>query len=240
MRNIIYQPWGGLGDNLAHSIIPELCHQRGIKCFLSKQNAYRNQEIFDFIWGSNPYIEKEQVDSTDLSWMNLGKQYEIGPLNHIQVLQKIYGFDTNYEYPKIYYSPKYIEEFKDKTLIDLTAHSAMQFFTISNIKDQLTRLEIDKDNALYVTHSEIPYSANNDLIDSNYKTVDINNLSYYSDIISSCKRLITLLSGQSTLASTIKHQTNSSVQIDVLTPSICLPHPRYSYTFSNANHIETY
>ena len=34
----IYQPWGGLGDNLAHSIIPELCNITGYKCFLSKKS----------------------------------------------------------------------------------------------------------------------------------------------------------------------------------------------------------
>ena len=240
MRNIIYQPWGGLGDNLAHSLIPELCFERGIKCYLSKQNASRNEEIHNFVWGLNPYLEKERVDSEDLSWLDECKKHEVGPLNQIQVMQKIYGFDTNYEYPKIYYKPKYIEDFKDKTLIDLKAKSSMRYFTIQHIQERLQQLNIDKNNAINVIHSNVKYSAGAINIQNSIETIDINTLEYYSDVISSCKRFITLLSGQSTLASTIKHQTNSDLQIDVLTPGDVLPHPRYNYTFSNANHIETH
>jgi hypothetical protein len=240
MRNIIYQPWGGLGDNLAHSIIPELCNQAGIKCYLSKHNVYRNQEIHDFVWKLNPYIEEERLDSTDLSWLDMVKQYEVGKQNHIQVLQKIYGFDTNFEYPKIYYTPKYIDNFKNKVLIDLTAHSAMSFITPTGIQAILNQLNIDKENAVYVIHTKVKYSADVITLQDKIETVDINDLNYYSDVITSCKRFITLLSGQSVLASTLKHQTNSDVQIDVLTPAKCLPHPNYGYTFSNANHIETY
>ena len=66
----IYQPWGGLGDNLAHSIIPELCKATGNKCYLSKHNAHRNQQIYDLVWGLNPFLEKEQMDSKDLSWLD--------------------------------------------------------------------------------------------------------------------------------------------------------------------------
>ena len=66
----IYQPWGGLGDNLAHSIIPELCKATGNKCYLSKHNAHRNQQIYDLVWGLNPFLEKEQKDSKDLSWLD--------------------------------------------------------------------------------------------------------------------------------------------------------------------------
>lgn len=236
---IIYQPWGGLGDNLAHSIIPELCRERGIKCYLSKHNAYRNQDIHDFVWGINPYIEKEYTDTTDLSWLDKCKTYEVGGLNHIQVLQRVYGFNTDIEYPKIYYNPKYICSFQNKTLIDLTACTTAGDMTIDKIQNILNNLYINTNNTVYVTHSSIPHTKAF-YLQNEAEVVDINNLKYYSDVISSSTRFITLFSGQSVLASTLKHQLNLDIQIDVLAPSRYLPHPNYSYTFSNTNYIPIY
>jgi hypothetical protein len=37
---IMHQPWGGLGDNLAFSTLPELYHSRGYKVYISNNNAH--------------------------------------------------------------------------------------------------------------------------------------------------------------------------------------------------------
>lgn len=237
-RNIvIYQPWGGLGDNLAHSIIPELCSQNNIKCYLSKHNAYRNEDINNFVWELNPYIEKEKIDFTDLSWLDRCRQFENNSVNHIQVLQKVYGFDTDYEYPKIYYTPKYIEEYKDKVLINFTAHSIQHEYDLQKIENSIASLGIKKQNIIYITNSKIGYSKDF-CKNENISTIDINDLKTYSDVIASAKQFVALFSGQSVLASTIKYQTGSDVKIDIITPTRYLPHINNTYTFSNTNYIE--
>ena len=53
---VIEQPWGGLGDNLQFSTIPELAHSLGIKVFISNRNCYRNLDIKKLVWDMNPFI----------------------------------------------------------------------------------------------------------------------------------------------------------------------------------------
>jgi hypothetical protein len=237
MKNIeIYQPWGGLGDNLAHSIIPELCHQKGIKCFLSKYNATRNPEIHELVWGANPYLEKERGESQDVSWLDMCAKYEIpGQLNHIQVLQRVYGFDTNIEYPKIYYKPKYLNDLKNKTILDLSIHSIAGDYNPANIINILKTFDLDEDT-LSITHSSVTYGTHFDTA-GKFKKIDVNTLTGYSDILLSCKRFITLYSGPSNLASTIKHHNNTTTDIHVLMPKRYLPQNGCHYTYSNTNYI---
>lgn len=233
----IYQPWGGLGDNLAHSIIPELCYKNNIECTLSKYNVVRNQQIYDLIWGLNPYLKQELSDSTDMSWLDKCSQYEVpGQLNHIQVLQKVYGFNTNIEYPKIYYKPNYLNELKDKTILDLSIYSIASDYDPKTIANILKNFNLDESNTLAITHSEVTYGTYFDTIDK-YKKIDVNTLTGYSDILASCKRFVTLYSGPSNLASTIKHHNNTDTEIHVLMPKRYLPQNGCSYTYSNTNYI---
>lgn len=232
----IYQPWGGLGDNLAHSLIPELCYQHGIKCFLSKHNVTRNTQIHDLVWGLNPFLEKDKSETTDMSWLDRCKQYEIpGKQNHIQVLQKVYGFNTNYEYPKIYYKPNFLSDFNNKTILDLSIHSIAGDYKPESIVKILKQLNIEKD-ALSIIHSAVTYGTHFDTANK-YQKIDINELTYYADVMASCKRFITLYSGPSNLASTIKHLNNTDTEIIVLMPQRYLPQNGCHYTYSNTTYI---
>jgi len=232
----IYQPWGGLGDNLAHSLIPELCSQHGKKCFLSKHNAVRNQQIYDIVWGFNPFIEKEKVDSTDLSWSDKCALFEQpGSLNHIQVVQRVYGFNTNIEYPKIYYKPNFISDLKKKTVLDLSIHSIASNYNPQNILNILNKFDLNEDT-LSVTHSKVTYGTHFDTANK-FKKIDINDLMHYSDVLMSCKRFITLYSGPSNLASTIKHLASTDTEIFVLIPKKYDPKYGCHYIYSNTNYI---
>jgi hypothetical protein len=237
MSRIIYQPWGGLGDNLAHSLIPELCHQHGMPCYLSRQNVVRNEQIHELIWELNPYINAEKKDYVDMSWLDRCAQFEVPGLNHIQVVQKAYGFDTNYEYPKIYYTPTVDSSFKGKTLIDLSIYSVAGEYSPQNISNIIKQFDLDEDT-LAVTHSNVTYGTLFDTADK-YKKIDITSLESYSNILASCKRFITLYSGQANLASTIKNQIDSDLEINVITLNRYMPHNTCGYTFSNTNYISS-
>ena len=79
---IISQPWGGLGDNLQFSTLPELYDKLGYEVYVSNNNKVRNKEIYDLVWGENPYIkgviddnEGTVVGSNSPEWPNLKENY---------------------------------------------------------------------------------------------------------------------------------------------------------------------
>ena len=234
---VIYQPWGGLGDNLAHSIIPELCKEVGKKCFLSKHNAYRNDQIYKLVWEKNPHLEKDTIDSKDLSWLDRCKYFENKGLSHVQVLQKCYGFNTEIEYPKIYYTPNYLKNFKDTTFIDFNSISVNYDKNI--LKYKLYELLKEKnitEHVILVKHSKIE----NNHYDLPFQVaeMDINDLFLYSDILYSCKNIITLNSGITNLASTIKNQFKSNTTIYTFTYKKYLKeYGSNGYFYSNNNYI---
>ena len=58
---------GGLGDSLQFSTLPEeFAKQKGRKTYIVPDAPFRNQEIYDLVWGKNPYVlgkkEGEWVD----------------------------------------------------------------------------------------------------------------------------------------------------------------------------------
>ena len=55
-RVIIDQEWGGLGDNLQFSTLPELLSAYGYEVYISTNNAYRNPEIKSLVWDKNPFV----------------------------------------------------------------------------------------------------------------------------------------------------------------------------------------
>lgn len=229
----IYQPWGGLGDNMAHSVLPELCHNLGIKCFLSKQNACRSKEIFDFVWGKNPFISGI-VDSTDLTWLERLPKVEQPGMNHIEAVQKVQNLPITYHYPKIYYTPKFIKELKNKTIIDLSAYSIGRDFNAQTLKKIIDSFDLQKETTYSTVIPDVTYGTK---YDTGFLPITINSLEHYSDVIFSCKRFIALYSGQACLASTIKHQTGCDVEIQVITLDRYLPQNNVGYTFKNSNYI---
>lgn len=237
MKNIIYQPWGGLGDNLAHSTIPEHCHNAGIPCYLSKQNAYRSNEIREFVWGNNPYIagEKDEIDET---WMHncRAKQFPNQFANHIEEIQDAYGFIPNTQYPRIYYTPKIISDIKNKTIIDLSAHTIGNHYNSKTLQYETNRIleeqKIDISD-VYIAAHQASYSTIHDL--SNFKTIEIGSLFYYADVLTSIKNFITLYSGAATLAATIQNALQSDLTIKVFSfkwiqDSCC-------YNYANTDYI---
>jgi hypothetical protein len=60
MPNIMIQvplTWGGLGDNLAFSTLPELFADTDVDVYLSSKCMVRNNGITDLVWKPNPYLK---------------------------------------------------------------------------------------------------------------------------------------------------------------------------------------
>lgn len=245
MRNIIYQPWGGLGDNLAHSVIPELCHKTGIPCYLSNQNACRNQSIYDIIWSHNPYITGTR-DCTDLNWLQetpdvaeitingITTKHKI--LNQITSIQLGYGFRPEFIYPKIYFASKTLSEFSKKTVVDFSAHTISGFYNDvllqTAYKDLINKLEIKEENII----SLIPKINYSKIYSVNKNIFEIENLYNFCDVIASAKNFITLHSGASHLAATVKNHMQLNLDIYTFTFNKFINN-HTDYNFPNVNYI---
>lgn len=245
MRNIIYQPWGGLGDNLAHSIIPELCYKAGIPCYLSKQNACRNQSIYDIIWDNNPYISGTR-DSTDLSWLKetpqvaeitidgITTKHKI--INQITSVQMGYGFRPEFIYPKIYFLPEALSEFAESTVVDFSAHTISDYYNEDLLqtayKQLLNKLNISEEDIV----SLIPKINYGKIYTLSQNIVHIENLYNFCNIIASAKNFITLHSGASHLAATIKNHMQLDLEIYTFTFNKFI-YNHTDYNFPNINYI---
>lgn len=65
-KAIMFEPHGGLGDNLAHTTLPRLLAEKGFDFYIERRNEalYRNREIFELLWEKNPYF-KGFIDDVD-------------------------------------------------------------------------------------------------------------------------------------------------------------------------------
>tara|TARA_R110001583_G_scaffold44550_4_gene141260 strand:+ start:2004 stop:2780 length:777 start_codon:yes stop_codon:yes gene_type:complete len=240
---VIYQEWGGLGDNLAHTTIPRLCRDHGYKCYLSKHNKFNNEEIYNLLYKDSEYIDGWS-DVLNSGWKsNYAQIRELG-WNHLRHIQLGYGFDTApYSYPFINYTPKFIEELKDKTLVDLSGDHCYRFFphlfnptNITACYTALVEAENIK-NTIAVTPTNYTSFGNTEI---DMPKIYINNLFDYCDALYSCNSYIGIDAGSSNLASGIKNQFDTDCEIFVLGMSEQLPPKKYdTYYYLNTNYVAT-
>lgn len=213
---IISQPWGGLGDNLQYSTLPELFSKKGYDVYISTYNKVRNQEIFDLVWGLNPYIKGISDDGLIVGsnmqnrWPKAEDNYLF--INRIEIAHS--HLPTNL-YPKIYYNPKYINNYSQYTIIDITGES--QSFELKfkhlqlYINEYLINNNINVDNIRIIGFNNLKKNENINYF-PNYQILYVENIYNYCDIIYSCKNFLTSNSGAHSLVSAIK-QTNETPNI---------------------------
>ncbi len=112
-RLVIQIPFGGLGDHLIYSSLPELLwKQKGIKTFISNKSIFRSEAIRDFVWGRNPYIEF----TGEKGWfIHQPLKHNFATLD--EYLQKLFNLQGS-GCPKVYYRPNLVEQLKEKTIVD--------------------------------------------------------------------------------------------------------------------------
>lgn len=110
---VIQIPFGGLGDHLAYSSLPELLwEQKGIKTFISNKSIFRGKAICDFVWELNPYV----TFTDEKGWFTY-KPLDNNFHTMDEYFQNLFNLKGDGR-PKIYYKPKLIEQLKGKTTID--------------------------------------------------------------------------------------------------------------------------
>jgi len=216
---IISQSWGGLGDNLQYSTLPEYFTSLGYDVYISSKNHVRNLEIYDLVWGLNPYIKGVSDVQPNAGacksalWPDANKNYYM-----IERIEISHGLEPKNTLPKIYYTPKYIPEHNNTILIDITGSSQVyriekyyefiDYFAPS-ILDKGKKIAIPQFNK--IQHHPIFNDVYKYLLTKikNIYVLVIPSLIDYCDIINSCDTLILVNSGINSLAAAIKKDNPS-------------------------------
>lgn len=231
---IIEQPWGGLGDNLQYSTLPEQYSKLGIDVYISSDNKYRNTEIFDLVWKLNPYVK----GVIDLSGNAGACKYFDGSTKKISEhsitnIELAHGIHLeNNKYPKIYYTPKVVESLYNVLLYDFTSVSKHITYEVSFFEKILSR--IIKENPhlkpMRIKFNNIP---NRDLISIHNDEYIINNIFEYCDAIASCKVFLSPPSGNANLASAIKQDKDFPKILCIHDPRSFKYEPGDNHWYSN-------
>lgn len=208
MKKILYQPWGGLGDNLQYSTLPEMFSKLGYEVYISDKNTYRNSEIFELVWKLNPYVKglsSEYPNIGDISaYARIHSQKSI-----IYNQEACHGINPENEIPKIYYIPKIIDEFKDKIFVDLSAKSNFPIKP-NNIDEYLKNKHQNSKIIIPNFHNQITSHKDRNLTYDD--TINVQSIFHFCDLIHSCKHFYCCFSGQSVLASAL-NKTETTVFI---------------------------
>jgi len=232
----IIRPWyGGLGDSLQHSTLPERFSELGHEVYISGQTPFRNNEIYDLVWGSNPYVKglsDQKPNAGDIP----GNEYHDTEGEFIKNWERIHGLEPKNSYPKIYYNPQIIDDVKDKILIDITVMSLKNNIFIKPIMDHMCAYDGEKIAWLKLKEKVIKNSYNPNLP---YGAINVKDIFHYCDLISSCKKFICSFSGGMVLSSALNH--DKSLDIECLThdtPQMLAAWNTGIYLFNNINYIK--
>lgn len=228
MKKVIFaQPWGGLGDNLCFSTLPERYNEIGVEFYVSNQNTIRNNEIYDLVWGQNPFVKGVINESPNIGseinnvyWRNVNK------LNGDYIIEDIetaHGFTPKNKSPKIYYKPKNIELLKDKKVINLSSISLK--YDSDKIKDFLLKNNVITEESILLKYKNNEGININDNYHNNRHNIyniplnnifEVKDIFHLCDIINSCEEIVTLHSGSSALTSALSEgKTNKCLTVSL-------------------------
>lgn len=209
--------FGGLGDCLQFSTLPEqFFKQQGRKTYILESAPFRNQEIYELVWGKNPYIlgKKEGPwnagDTPEIPYSNVAG-------NIISNWEKLHGLNPVNVYPKIYYEPEKHLDVKEIFIVDFSSIS------IDYDKNQLKNILNDLKNE-YPDRKFVSVCFLNKICDGKHNVYDVGfdgyieveNIFRYCDLISSAYGLIALSSGGSHLSSALKEYSPNLKSICIM------------------------
>jgi hypothetical protein len=210
-RVVIGQPWGGLGDNLQFSTLPERFVQVGRKVYVSTANAVRNSEIHQLVWGSNPHIEGI-LDAPPTAGACRSESYSEGGRHHcfIHRIERAHGFEPRCRYPRIYYIPKHNAALSELVMLDLgsTTNALQAEVLLHYVKFVFKQFGYSPKHARQVCFSKDVCTQNRFRLDG-VTPHPVNSLIEYCDVLASCRALVTVHSGAHALAVTVRQEAET-------------------------------
>lgn len=201
---ILYQQFGGLGDNLQFSTLPERFHEINKTFSVSKENKVFNDEVTDLVWGRNPFVQGVKSDGVP----NCGSMKKNHRPHHIRNViewnEWRHDLEVQNTNPKIYYTPKKIEYFSNATIFNVGSNTGFRrgFYSEDRVMAVIDKLK-NKDS--YFVASEHTISP----LTQHYAEENLINLKdifHLCDLMHSCKKFVCLYSGPSVLAASIRQK----------------------------------
>jgi hypothetical protein len=227
---IISQPYGGLGDNLAYSTLPERLAEHGVDCYISDKNTYRNNDVKELVL-SNPFIKGISDKTANAGEINgdiFDKSLPIS-FGFIERIEISHGLKPTNHRPIIYYKPQSIPSLSNKVLIDIGSITVdiPRDSLIDYIKFIIQKYKYKAEDLLQIVFTSQVASKNTFII-SDLEKITVNNLTYYCDVLNSAYAFITVTSGAQSLAVAIKN-INSKLRIHSYALSIHYNWRNYIY-----------
>ena len=195
---------GGLGDNLQFSTLPEEFHkQQGRDTYISSQASFRNQEIYDLVWGCNPYIKgiKEGAWSAG----DTPDRHRVIESDCISNWEALHGLKPTNKYPKIYYEPEKVSSFDNVILVDLSSISIT--YDAEKILKLYDAVKKTHEGMVFLSVEFTNKIKGATIIEPDVTgVVEIESIFTYVDLMYSSFGVVSLHSGQNHLASAIKNQ----------------------------------
>ena len=223
---IISQPWGGLGDNLQFSTLPELYSKMGYNVYISSSNAFRNSEIYDLVWKLNPFVKGISDKPANVGCEGI----DVFGGSHMRNIELCNGLTNGYrKYPVVYYTPKLIPELKGCVLYDATATS----FPASDLElkasfESVFRKYPDaktlKVNFTNIKTRDTPYFK--------HDLYTVNSIFDLCDAIHSCQVFVADDSGSLVLASALKQDSSAPEVFSFYRPG---RQPQSAFKFDNVS-----
>ena len=241
--------FGGLGDNLQFSTLPEeFSKQQGRDTYIVSETTFRNKEIYDLVWGCNPYVKgvkdgrRTAGDTPEINFVNPNGYY-----SSITNWEYLHGLEPTNSLPKIYYEPKKLEGYEDTILVDLssislkhngdkssfppaydekevlTEYNKLRYF---NPKKKFAKVNFSQDLG---TNS---FNFNSDLI------IIVDSIFHYCDLMNSVYGIVGLYSGQSALSAAIIEYNPDLLSICLISEAVYKKHCKQSgFIFENLKYI---
>ena len=209
---IIGSPYGGLGDNIQLSTLPELFTNAGYDVYIWDQTYFRNVGIKELVWGSNPFIKGEKSGVCNAG-DTPGRHRPVHP-NPISNWEVLHGFSPTNLFPKVYYKPQSIKNLENTFLVDLSSiSSTYDLEIVRNVCKNLSEnfpgkrfchVQFKQDLNPASDQAPAQNGTFHNLEIGIEDVIIIDNIFQYCDTISSSFGLITLHSGASHLSSALK------------------------------------
>jgi len=199
--------FGGLGDTLQFSTLPERFHEQGHEVFLTNDAPFRSASTRSIVWDKNPYIKGQ----SDVKWTLgdiPGRSYENRFDDFIKNWEYIHGLVPKNSFPKIYYQPKNDISNID-VLIDLGS------ITVSYDIDRVVKYI----KSTY-TNVKLIVNKNSSGLTFGFEYIEVPDLTTYVDLINCCHTFVSLNSGPHMLASSIRHINQNFKQICIMSSHI--------------------
>ena len=240
MKVYFGQPWGGLGDNLQFTTLPRLFSEKGVDFFVSQHNTYRNPEIYEFCWANNPYVKGIVSNVANIGHVHLIFKKE--ELIILYLLQRYVWIFGSGRYPEIYYDAKVLDEYKDKTIVDLSAHTLLknnvgEFYNADYLFFLVGQLV--PEDALFVSFKNVNSLSLSGGFPFESNELVVENIFEYANIINSAKRYFCLYSGGNSMAAAVKYKETVNVELNCFLHGTVQEHKdKGFFIFDNVNYIE--